>query len=462
MDRTLTGLIRALRASGADVSSAEAIDAGRAMALVGYADRANLKATLAVTLAKSEEEKQLFDRVFDLFFSVPPVTEGAACSATDPAHLRTGDAAVDALLALLPDDMYPFGQASDQASPAFPGHERLRLAMSAVAQNAGVDDIQFASQTSYYTRRMLEGLGIAALETRLQALMGQDSAPAQHETRVLSDARERLQHHARAYVDQRFVLFGQPATEAFLTEVAVNRPLGRMSPPDIARMKAAVARMARRLAARHARRHRIVLRGQLDLRRTLRANAGHDGVPFDLVFKHRRRDKPRIVVVCDVSGSVATHVRFLLLFLYALKEAVADVRVFAFSHHLRDVALPLDTLPFDDAMALILHEVGSGSTDYGQAWVDLHAQHWKAIDGRTTVLVMGDGRSNRTEQRLDIFAELAERAKRVVWLCPEPPRRWGSGDSEMLRYRPHCTHVSHCASATDLERAMDEALAVYG
>lgn len=444
MDRTLTGLIRALRACGADVSSAEAIDAGRAMALVGYADRDNLKATLAVTLAKSEEEKQLFDRVFDLFFSPPSTTEGRADpDETGCVSVRTGDTKVDALLALQ-------------------GQQDLRLAIAAAAQAGGVDDIQFASQTSYYTRRVLEGLGIAALETRLQVLMTQGSAEAQHETLILSDARERLLHHARAYVDQRFALFGQPATDAFLTEVAVNRPLGRMSPPDIARMKIAVAHMARRLAAKHARRHRIVLRGQLDLRRTLRANAGHDGVPFDLVFKHRRRDKPRIVVVCDVSGSVAHHVRFLLLFLYALKEAVADVRVFAFSNHLRDVALPLDTLPFEDAMALILREVGSGSTDYGQAWVDLHAQHWKAIDGRTTVLVMGDGRSNQTEQRLDLFAELADRAKRLVWLCPEPPRRWGSGDSEMLRYRPYCTHVSHCASAVDLEKAMDEALAVYG
>ena len=230
----------------------------------------------------------------------------------------------------------------------------------------------------------------------------------------------------------------------------------------MARMKAAVTRMARRLAARHSRRHRILLRGQLDLRRTLRANAGHDGVPFDLAFKHRRRDRPRIVAICDVSGSVAQNVRFLLLFLYALQEAVADVRVFAFSNHLRDVALPLETLPFDEAMALILHEVGSGSTDYGQAWVDLHEQHWKAIDRRTTVLVMGDGRSNRSDPRLDLFAEMAGRAKRLVWLCPEPLKRWGSGDSDMLRYRTLCTHVSHCATAADLERVIDEALSAYG
>ena len=247
-----------------------------------------------------------------------------------------------------------------------------------------------------------------------------------------------------------------------MTDVAVQRPLGRLSPPDMDRMKAAVARMAKRLAARHSRRRRVLLRGQLDFRRTLRANAGHDSVPVELHFKHRRRDKPRIVVICDVSGSVSAHVRFLLLFLYALQGTVADLRSFAFSHALQDVAAPLESLPFDEAMALILSEVGGGATDYGQALVDLREHHWDCIDRRTTVLVLGDGRSNHSDPRLDLFAELADRAKRVVWLCPEPAGRWGSGDSEMLRFRPFCTHVSHCATATDLEQAIDEALSAYG
>ena len=444
MDSTLTRLIRALRAAGAPVSSAEAIDAARAMALVGYAERESLKTSLAVTLAKSEEEKALFDTVFDQLFS-PPAGVTALATATPPSDLPpTGLAHLDALLS------HP---------------EQLQWALVQAAQAVELDDIRFASQTAYYTGRLIEELGMGPLDARLQTLLtagGEGGGGLQREAHALSAARERLQRAARALVGQRFALFGQAATDAFLTDVAVNRPLGRMSPPDMARMKAAVTRMARRLAARHSRRHRILLRGQLDLRRTLRANAGHDGVPFDLAFKHRRRDRPRIVAICDVSGSVAQNVRFLLLFLYALQEAVADVRVFAFSNHLRDVALPLETLPFDEAMALILHEVGSGSTDYGQAWVDLHEQHWKAIDRRTTVLVMGDGRSNRSDPRLDLFAEMAGRAKRLVWLCPEPPRRWGSGDSDMLRYRTLCTHVSHCASAADLERVIDEALSAYG
>jgi hypothetical protein len=246
-----------------------------------------------------------------------------------------------------------------------------------------------------------------------------------------------------------------------MNQVVVERSLGRLSPPDMDRMRTAVARMARRLAVRHARRRRVRLHGQLDFRRTLRASAGHDGVPFKLTFKYRRRDKPKFVAICDVSGSVAAHVRFLLLFLYALQGTVADLRAFAFSNQLKDVGPALTRLPFDDAITLILREVGGGSTDYGRALSDLEAHHWDCIDRRTTVLILGDGRSNQADPRLDLFAELADRAKRVMWLCPEPRSRWGTGDSCMLQYQPYCSSVSHCANANDLERAIDDALLAY-
>jgi uncharacterized protein len=452
MDSRLAGFIRALRLAGVPASPAEAIDAAQAMALIGFAERANLKASLAVVLAKSAEEKIMHDRIFDLYFSAPSSTAAAldsphasTCSAADNL-VRTGDAQVDALL--------------DMATHSSGAH-RLDTAFRRAAAQVGVDEIRFASQTPFFARQMLAELGIAALESQLRERLNQSTPQADIEARALSAAREVLQRHARAWVEQRFELFGQPATEHFMTEVAVQRPLGRMSPPDMERMKRAVARMAKRLAAKHAQRRRRRLQGHIDFRRTLRTNAGHDGVPFNLSYKHTRRDKPRLVVVCDVSGSVAAHVRFLLLFLYALHGRVADLRSFCFSHRLRDVSAALETLPFDEAMAMILREVGGGATDYGQAWVDLHNQHSDCIDPRTTVLVLGDGRSNQTNPRLDIFAQLTERAKRVVWLCNEPPVRWGSGDSCMLRYRPLCTHVSHCASASDLERAIDEALQAY-
>ena len=441
MDTTLAGYVRALRAAGAEASTAETLDAARAVALLGYADRDTLKAALGVALAKSQAEKALHERVFELYFQAPAA---AAPPRAEAAPAPTGDAALDALLQLAAGDA-----------------DARRLALARAAREVGVDDIRFASQAAYLTQRLLQALGIAPLEARLLQRLGDASPGAADEARLLGRVRDTLRRDARAVVDQRFELYGRPATEAFMAEVTVQRALGRLAPAEMERMKAAVARMAKRLAAHHARRRRMPRRGQLDMRRTLRANAGHDAVPFTLAWRQRRRDKPRIVAVCDVSGSVAAQVRFLLLFLYALHDVVGELRSFAFSNRLLEVSAALESLPFDDAMALILEQAGSGSTDYGQAWADLHARHLERIDRRTTLIVLGDGRSNGTEPRLELFAQLAERAKRVLWLCPEPPGRWGSGDSVLLRYRPYCSSLVHCATAADLERTLDEVLQAY-
>jgi uncharacterized protein with von Willebrand factor type A (vWA) domain len=458
MDGALAGYVRALRAAGAQASTAEALDAARAMALLGYADRSDLKSGLGLALAKSEADKAIHDRVFDLYFAAPAGTGGlgsgppeAGGAEQDVSHAPqvTGDPDIDPLLA--------WAEASRPGASADAAQE-LHRALGRAAEEAGVDGIRFQSQTAHLAGRMLQHLGVAHLDARLGQLMDATSPVALAEADTLRRARDALQRRARQWVAQRFELYGRPATEAFMTEVAVQRPLGRVAPQDMARMKLAIARMARRLADRHARRQRRKHQGQLDTRRTLRANAGHDGVPFHLFFKHRRRDKPRVVAVCDVSGSVAAQVRFLLLFLVALHDVVGDLRSFAFAHRLQDVSPALENLPFDDAMALILRDVGMGSTDYGQAWSDLRQHHPECVDRRTTLIVLGDGRSNGTDPRLDLFAELAGRARRVIWLCPEVPGRWGSGDSAILEYEPWCTHLTHCATATDLERALDEAL----
>ena len=411
MEQALTGFVRALRAAGVETSTAETLDAARAVALVGYARRDHLKTTLGLVLAKSEAEKVLHDEVFERYFAPP-----ATARTLPPAPAGTAAA--------------PGGAESDEAGRA---DLELDIALAQAAQVVGVDEIRFVSQVPVFTQRLLAALGTPTPDPTLRA-------------------------RARALVEQRFELHGRAATQAFLTEVAVARPLGRVSPPDMDRMKAVVARLAKRLAARHSRRRRVRLPHQLDLRRTLRANAGHDGLPWALHFKHKRRDRPRIVVLCDVSGSVMAHVRFLLLLLYAMHDEVADLRCFAFSNHLHEVGPVLAQQPFDDAIATILKVAGGGATDYGQALADLSALPEGLVNRHTTLLVLGDGRSNHTDPRLDLFATLADRARRVLWLCPEPEGRWGSGDSCMLHYRPFCTHLSHCTTVLDLEQAIDEAL----
>ena len=461
MEQALNGFIRALRLAGVEASTAETIDAAHTLALVGYDSREALKASLGLVLAKSETEKSLHDEVFDRYFQVvqpaPPAAEAAADAEEggQPPQGTTGDPQIDALMSLAASGDGQGGGGGAAAS------DQARAQVNRAATEAGADEIRFQTQTSYYVQRTLERLGIQALEGRLVDLLNQSSAQAQAEAQRLGAARDRLRRMVRAVIDQRYELYGRPATEQFLTEVALEKSLAQITNADMPRMRVAVARMAKRLAVKHSRRRRVQLRGQLDIRRTLRANAGRDGVPFDLVFRYKRRDKPRIVAVCDVSGSVSAHVRFLLLFLYAMNQTVTDLRTFAFSNALHDCAAPLERLPFEEAMAHILREYGGGGTDYGAAFERLEQDYWDTITRQTTVLILGDGRSNNTPPRLDLFREMADRAKRVVWLCTEAPPRWGTGDSYMLKYLPFCTHVSHVATVTDLERAVDEVLEAY-
>jgi uncharacterized protein with von Willebrand factor type A (vWA) domain len=426
------------------------------VSIVGYADRQAMKDSLSVVLAKTVEEKELHDRLFELYFARGAIAtrpleqtarqgEGEGDGDGESESEEAGGDPADALLSLADS----------------PQSDAMAVAMERAGAAASVDQIRFASQGAYFARRMLETMGVEALEKRLMSRLETRTAEAQTEAGRLIEARSALTRVARAFVDKRFEVFGRAATESFMNDAVINRPIERLGLRDMERMKAVVARMAKRLAIKHSRRRKIRNRGHLDIRHTLRANAGYDGVPFELVWKRKHRDRPKIVAVCDVSGSVAAYCRFLLLFLYALNDKVADLGAFAFSNELVDVGPALRGLSFEAAMTHIVETVGSGGTDYGQALVDLHEDHWEQIDRHTTVLILGDGRSNHTDPRLDLFAEMAERAKRVVWLCPEPVGRWGSGDSEILRYQPFCTHMSHCATALDLEQALDEVLLAY-
>jgi uncharacterized protein len=456
MERALTSFVRALRAAGARVSTAEAIDAARTVALVGYGDRNVLKNALGITLAKTEGEKGIHDALFELYFyrqseTEPQDKQGRSTEESSGENDATGgededglDYDVDKLMAL--------AQAGGGAAAA---------AMERAAAAAQVENIRFATQASYYARRMLKALGIERMEQQIVQLLEAHSAEGEAQARRMIEAQSRLQKMARQLVDQHFEVYGRRATETFQNEVIAGRSIDDLDMYDMERVKAVVARLAKRLADRHARRRRLKDRGKLDVRKTIRASAGYDGVPFDVFWKVKKRDRPKIVAVCDVSGSVARYVRFLLMLLYALNERVADLRSFAFSSHLADVGDMLEQQDLEPAMNSILRTVGGGSTDYGQALLDLSENFTDAVDRRTTVLILGDGRSNHSNPRLDLFRDMADQAKRVIWLCPEPPGLWGSGDSILPQYRPFCASVTHCATISDIEKAIDDILLAY-
>jgi uncharacterized protein with von Willebrand factor type A (vWA) domain len=227
---------------------------------------------------------------------------------------------------------------------------------------------------------------------------------------------------------------------------------------DVQRMRQLVRGMARRLAARYGRPRRVARRGLLDTRRTIRRNMAWEGIPFRTIWKTRKIEKPRLVVLCDVSGSVAAVAQFLLLFLWSLNEALSGLRAFAFSNRLIEVTEILNRLPIEQAGAEVLAQVGFGSTAYGASLEDFARLAMPALTRETTLLILGDARGNRTEPRADLLREMSERVKQVIWLNPEHPLAWGTGDSDMPRYRPYCRIATQCATLEQLERVIEDLL----
>jgi hypothetical protein len=304
---------------------------------------------------------------------------------------------------------------------------------------------------------MLDALGIARLRDDLDQLTETDPATAER----LAAATDALRESVREAVAQALLLYGREESENLRNEILRNAPLSRIEPRQVEAMRALIRRIARRLRERYSKPRKRQRRGHLDVRRTLRRNAAWGGVPFLTAWKRKHRDKPKIVALCDVSGSVARVSDFFLLLIHSLHEVVSDVRSFAFSGHLIEVSDILEKMPPEEAMREIMAKVGFGSSDYGTSLENFEKEWLSTVTPQTTVIVLGDARTNNLDPRADILRTIGERAKRLVWLNPENRMAWGFGDSEMTRYSTFCTVVRQCATAQQLERAVSDIVASY-
>jgi uncharacterized protein with von Willebrand factor type A (vWA) domain len=455
MRDTLHRFFRAARGAGVRISPAESIDAMRAAAEVGLTDRGILRDALLLTMAKSGEEKAALAACFDTFFTHPDfdapsaanddeIGEGASESETDAA---AGIASAQDSTEL--GSLAQMLLAQDRAA--------IAAALSNASNAAGLTDIRVFTQRGLFASRVLEQLGIAQLRDDIDALTTRNPADAERLATALGSLRETVSE----MVAQALLLYGREEKEALRNEILRNAPMARLEQRQIAQMRVLIRQIARRLRERFSKPRKRQRRGHLDVRRTIRRNAAWGGVPFMTAWKRRHRDKPKIVAICDVSGSVAQVSDFFLLLIHSLHEVVSDVRSFAFSGNLIEVSEVLEKNKPEEAMKQIMSSVGYGSSDYGRSFVDFEKGFMSAITAQTTVIVLGDARSNNLDPRADILRRIGERSKRLVWLNPEGRMGWGFGDSEMPRYATFCNVVRQCATAQQLERAVADIVATY-
>ncbi len=452
----LLRLLRVARGAGVRISVAEAIDAFESANAVGYADRQALKDALTLTIAKTFEDKQIFEQCFETYFKrentalsgdlasklPPPPTPSQGEGAEGEAQGMGGEGqgAQSAL-----------GQMLMQGDLA-----GLAAAMERAAEAAGATNITLFTQTNLYARRILDRMGLAELEREITRLRGEGNAELADR---LAKARAALGEQARGYMERQLALFSQGTTREIREGALRQVNLSQLDRRDIQRMRQLIRDMAKKIAERYSRKRYRDRRGVLDMRRTMRRNMVFDGVPFRTVWKRERIDKPRVMALCDVSGSVANVARFLLMFLYSLHDVLADLRGYAFSSHLIDVSDILRRESSDDAITKILEAIGFGSTNYGKSLEDFCGMSLKHVNRQTTVIILGDARGNRNEPRVELMGDIFNRAGRVIWLNPEPQPLWGTGDSDMYRYAPFCSQMMTCNTIAQLERVVEELLA---
>jgi uncharacterized protein with von Willebrand factor type A (vWA) domain len=464
MKENLHRFFRAARGAGVHVSPAESIDAMRAVSTVGISDRAVLRDALLLTLAKSEDEKKALGSCFDLFFASPEPsrTEGEAAEGGEAGE-RSGETQDESPQAAQDhgveggDDSQLAGLGAIAQMLLSQDRAAISAAIASASSAASLSDIRYFTQRGIFSSRILEQMGIARLNDDLETLTATNSALAERLSTLIDGLRENV----RDVVAQALLLYGREEAENLRNEILRNAPLARIEPRRIEEMRTLIRQIARRLRERYAKPRKRQRRGHLDVRRTLRRNAAWGSVPFLTAWKRKHRERPRIIALCDVSGSVARVSDFFLLLIHSLHEVVSDVRSFAFSGHLIEVSEVLESKSAEEAMQDIMSRVGFGSSDYGTSFADFERQWMESVTPQTTVIVLGDARSNNLDPGADILRRVSERAKRLVWLNPEGRMTWGFGDSEMLRYATFCNLVRQCATAQQLERAISDIVAAY-
>jgi uncharacterized protein len=472
MQSKLVSFINVLRSNEVRISTAETLDAMEVIDLLGYGDRTLLRDGLSQALAKTVEEKATFVQCFDRFFEYD-LPDAANQSDSEPKEQeQTPDSDPEQA-----NEQDQNGEGSDQPSQDLEGEmaadEQLRaeldtslmrmlqsddrnelaLSIAQAGERAGLSQIQMFTQKGQFTRRILDELGEQHIRNAVIELE-QRQSPALAE---LQSYRDRLRELVRDHVEREYLLQAEGKNKQFMDEILSKAKLNNIEHHYLHKVHELVRKMAKKLAAKHSRKRRIYKRGQLNMTKTMRRGIAQDGIMFNLYWKSVKKDRPKILAVCDVSGSVAAYAKFLLMFLYSLQDVLPKVRSFAFSSHLGEVSHMFDQYPIEKAIERVNFTYG-GATDYGNSLLDFAKLAMDDIDSSTTVIILGDARNNNGDPKLEVMQSIYQRAGKVIWLNPESRKLWSSGDSEMNRYLSCCHYSAECNSLQQLERIVDQLL----
>jgi uncharacterized protein with von Willebrand factor type A (vWA) domain len=467
--RFVADFIGALREAGLQVSPAESLDALKAIKLVGLESRETSKTILALTLVKRQADQVIYEELFDLYFaSVEKAKEADKSEAeqTNTGANKSGNPSSDTNETDKPDGSQ--GSASSALGQALIEEEDMSLAIAQAAVAEKLSSIVLFTQKNHFAYKIMQRLGDEALSAEIRAAANgperkdspeQDKSPEHKKLqRELTKSRARLYDQVKDYVEQQYVVFARHKGQKYRVDYLQQAKLSQLDRIDYKLMQSLVQKAARKLASQHSRRRLTSKRGQLDVRKTIAANAAFDGALFHTRWKATRVERPKIVAICDVSGSVSRVARFLLLFLYSLQDVMPKVRSFVFASDMIEVTELFKQQGIELALEEIMNRWGGLSTDYGKALAGFQSQALASIDKKTTVIMLGDARNNQGNGRIDVWEKVFRQSKRVLWLNPEHRNSWDTGDSIMSEYLPWCSSVEPCRNLKDIERIFSRLL----
>ncbi len=460
MDDRILEFIGDLRRAEVRVSTTEALDALRAAEVLGLDDRDDFRHALATTLIKETRDLPTFERIFDLYFFDLKGLGAEAAKALG----REDPWAREMLQRLLEQagddlDVDPLAEMlllSDAAS--------LELAVRQGGRGQGLERLFYFLQVGYFTRKIWDQFPWQDIEADLEALLraaeeqGMDPGALARLRTYMELRMEAFRRLVRQHVERELARRGHGQADRLRRDLLAEKPLFTLSADEVAQMQAVVARLARRIKDALALRQRREEKGKLDMHRTLRASLPYGGVPIELRWRRRRREKPRLVTLCDVSDSVRNASRFMLQLVWNLQECFSKVQSFAFVSEIAEVSEAFRTLPVEKAVEYALGHAPvdyHSRSDFGYAFARFCRESLDRLDRKTTLLVLGDARNNYNDPQAWALRQMRERVKGIIWLNPEGQWGWGVGDSVMPLYAPHCDLVRECRTLTQLAEVVD-------
>lgn len=465
MDDKLIEFSNLLRKNGVRVSVAEDLDSFAAVRVLGLGSRTALKSGLRATMVKRAVDVPIFDELFDLFFAgVQELLKAATGRAQEALGLDPAE--FQRLLEELEKLLGEHGKELSELAKDWLRNDtgRVEQKLREALEQARVGEIERPYQEGQFTHGMANAFGLSDLLRQIEDFrdrlsgFGLDPQTAERLQRYLESRLRDLAQLMKQAVRQELEKQDLARRESERMQSLSEKSFFYLSEDEIRRMKEAVTRLAQRLKNVIAIKRKRAKRGRFDVKDTFRKNLQYGGIPFRIQFDDKKKDKPQVVILCDVSDSVRNVSRFMLQFVYSLQDLYSRVRSFIFVAETGEITRLFEENDIHEAIELALR--GSiinvfAHSDFGRAFKIFHRDYITAVNKRTTVIVLGDARNNYNLPNEWTLRDIRARAKQLIWLNPESKMTWGFGDSEMERYRPFCDVVEECRNLNQLYHVID-------